>query len=486
MFSASISTVRRAFSVALFAWACTPAADASGQDAASFDQFQERFSQGEQPVNAYLLAQLNRLVSPGPLGVDAGDPDLFQEESAFLGEFQARVFRLFTILVEPQAPSPPVAPAAPCTGKGCPCHLAETVAISKPARRAPIVTGVLSLADLQWRPSETAGNYVRHELERRPAAKPAPPVTAVEVRQPDGIGDPVACARERARYGMRVRAENRAYERAFEAYSSRLADFEAQRPEFVFFSNPSGGLDPEVMLIDTDRVMIVVFRGTDRLEHADTDLGYQAGEWITTDFDFAMIPIDEYGLTGRVHRGFWNSLSRVKDLLADEIERRTQPDKPLWLTGHSLGGVQAQLFAAYLAARSGIAARGVYVFGSPHPGDHEFVGHLESTLPGERLQRFEFMSDPVPALPPRLLGADRAGIRNFHPSLNAMQFDVPEDLSLLDGPPTEFCYHHHEWYINAAFRRIDPAHRASLVPPPPLPTSSATLCSQRDVNAASR
>ncbi|KAG2447612.1 hypothetical protein HYH02_007532 [Chlamydomonas schloesseri] len=45
--------------------------------------------------------------------------------------------------------------------------------------------------------------------------------------------------------------------------------------------------------------------------------------------------------------------------------------KKLWFTGHSLGGVMATLFAAYMQ-RNGYSVQGVYTFGSPIVGDEDW------------------------------------------------------------------------------------------------------------------
>ena len=90
---------------------------------------------------------------------------------------------------------------------------------------------------------------------------------------------------------------------------------------FVHACTPNG-YDPEAMVINTSKAILVVFRGTDRVGCATRDgsrMGeilhetqWQIGEWLGTDFDIAQVDMMLGGVRiapGKVHRGFWNSLA---------------------------------------------------------------------------------------------------------------------------------------------------------------------------------
>lgn len=193
---------------------------------------------------------------------------------------------------------------------------------------------------------------------------------------------------------------------------------------FVADSKPAG-YDPEAMVIATEKALFVVFRGTDRVASNPTgSLQYEWNEWLLVDFDFRFVSPDS-GLRGRVHAGFWSSLLDIREGLLDALnELDPGKGKKLWITGHSLGAAHAQLFAAYVAQR-GRTAQGVYVYAAPHVGDQIFVADLEA-LYGGRLQRFDFVADPVTMVPPYTAGYERAGIRNYHDDLDSLQRNAPE------------------------------------------------------------
>jgi hypothetical protein len=110
--------------------------------------------------------------------------------------------------------------------------------------------------------------------------------------------------------------------------------------------------------------------------------------WLT-DVVVKLVERSEYD--GRVHRGFSSVLrqtwGKVEKVL-DEVQ-----DKPLFLTGHSMGGALAVLTACRLA-KLGRPAVATYTFGSPRVGDRNFCA-------GYSLPTFRIVNrlDLVPEMP---------------------------------------------------------------------------------------
>jgi hypothetical protein len=124
---------------------------------------------------------------------------------------------------------------------------------------------------------------------------------------------------------------------------------------------------------------VLAFRGSDPVTLPN---------WVT-DAVVRLVERPEY--SGRVHRGFssvlhssWERIERVMN----HVE-----EKPLFLTGHSMGGALAVLTACRLA-KVGRAAVATYTFGSPRIGDRNFCAGYD--LPTYRVVN---QLDLVPELP---------------------------------------------------------------------------------------
>lgn len=454
--------------------------DPPAREVASFQRFDYDDGGSDDRVNAYLLAYLARIVNDGRLGYDLGDLGRVDTPDEFALEFEQRTAHFFTGREEPEPPAAPALPDPPCTGPGCPCHLYQVSqeARSQPARRArALVTASTPVA------TRSLGNGYARTVRAPVAGAKRAILSSPDLRPGRGRQAEPSCEREKTRHAARVRAAQTVYDRRFDAYDRERALWESERAEMQFFHREVSGFDPEVMLISTSDGIIVVFRGTDRIASAQTAAWYEWGEWVQTDLNYQMVEPGA-GMRGKVHRGFWNNLSLVREPLADAIEEAGGQTRPVWVTGHSLGGAQAQLFAAYLSAARGIDPRGVYVYGAPHVGDQDFVAEMEGMFPELRLQRFEFMDDAATGVPLYTMGFWRAGTRNHFAGLSAssFSFNTTERLPVLDFP-FNGCHHHTEWYVWATFNRLSPADQQRVPGPPPYPTVSDPACSAAEVAA---
>ena len=272
-----------------------------------------------------------------------------------------------------------------------------------------------------------------------------------------------------------------------------------QLPQYVWVWGRSGGWDPEAMVISTAKAVIVVIRGTDRVAGKKKP-GYDWAEWIQSDFRALPVAPDVAGLNGLVHKGFWESMTAPAALYAPSGNplppgiQNNQPfresllavikafgggQKPIWVVGHSLGAAQAQLYGAYLTVK-GVPPQGVYAVAAPHVGDRTFVDQLNGMFPNQRLQRFDFVHDPVTMVPP--IPYARAGTRVYYDDVKSVQFAAPEQNTAqgirMDGvlnspigrffPPGDFCFHYPQWYLTAAYNQLDQGVVGAM--PSPLPT----------------
>src|SRR5262249_24342235 len=123
-----------------------------------------------------------------------------------------------------------------------------------------------------------------------------------------------------------------------------------------------------------------------------------------------------------MHRGFRRALDQVWDDLETHLDELRS--RPLWLTGHSLGGALATLAAARLATTRG--GKGLYTFGCPRVGNATFT----TTVP-HPWHRFVNSNDVVARLPPPGLfaGYQHGGVLHYIRTDGRIDEDpAPEDV----------------------------------------------------------
>jgi hypothetical protein len=268
----------------------------------------------------------------------------------------------------------------------------------------------------------------------------------------------------------------------------------------------TGGYDPEAIIISTPTTIYVVFRGTDRVacntNPVLNNFGFEWGEWVGTDFKF--LKRTWPNINGELHRGFIESLTFAgfADSVGSRIKNRYGgANKKVWITGHSLGGAHAQLFTLLLKVNWGITAQGLYIFSSPHPGDAAFATQLNNALGSKnRIQRFEFLDDPIPTLPPQMppFSYGRAGVRHYFEDVTKIksgseQIAVWDDfkfvcglsnlglnstvkLEIIAGCGGAFCYHHPTWPLKAIRNHVPSSALVSLPGDIPLPLTGEGTC----------
>ena len=150
------------------------------------------------------------------------------------------------------------------------------------------------------------------------------------------------------------------------------------------FVNRSGS---QAFLAESDHVAVLAFRGTRHSEFSN----------LRNDIDIRHIPV-----MGNVfvHHGFFRSLMAIWAELEIVL---AQLEKPVWYTGHSLGGAMA-LLATLLRPPTA-----THVFGAPRAGNESFA-RLIGRLP---VACYVNCCDIVPRLPPAALGFADAGVKRY-------------------------------------------------------------------------
>ena len=73
-----------------------------------------------------------------------------------------------------------------------------------------------------------------------------------------------------------------------------------------------------------------------------------------------------------IHRGFQAAIDAAREEIGRAVKLARDGDKPLFVTGHSLGAALAVLAARYADGLVGGTPRGVYVYGIPRVGGERF------------------------------------------------------------------------------------------------------------------
>ena len=160
----------------------------------------------------------------------------------------------------------------------------------------------------------------------------------------------------------------------------------------VFFDDRT---DTAGFIIANEDAVVVSFRGTKTISNMITDVrankrGFSHG-----------------GVNGQVHAGFISAGETVFADIRGKISSLQNAGQPILFTGHSLGGALATLAVARRLVPPG-QVFGLYTFGSPRVGDGNFVNTFNGRYQ-QRTFRFSNYRDPVPRVPPKLIGFGHVG-----------------------------------------------------------------------------
>jgi len=179
----------------------------------------------------------------------------------------------------------------------------------------------------------------------------------------------------------------------------------------------------QVYVGKNDQAVVVAFRGS----QAPTTLDGLKDWLLTNANNYLILPegrsgtdFAAAGVGARFHRGFLEALEMVwgpLSAMVDEVLKAQE--RPLWITGHSLGGALA-LLAAWRFQRNFISICAVVTFGAPMIGNERASLAFEQEFPG-KIFRYVDVEDVVPLLPSVSLVANAYSHCQSEVSLTAEQ-----------------------------------------------------------------
>lgn len=185
------------------------------------------------------------------------------------------------------------------------------------------------------------------------------------------------------------------------AYLAEAEAVPAFREQFGMEARLFSVGNTQAYLLTNDNHTVVAFRGTE----APTSIeGLK--DWLLTDAaNLLIVPegrlgtdLAAAGVGARFHQGFVNAIADIWDPLFEAVQAEMKKsERPLWITGHSLGGALA-LLAAWIFKRKFVRVHQIYTFGGPMIGNKDAIQAVDREFPG-KIHRYVHAPDPVPMLP---------------------------------------------------------------------------------------
>lgn len=145
----------------------------------------------------------------------------------------------------------------------------------------------------------------------------------------------------------------------------------------------------QALIVETTNFNVIAFRGSDEVQ-----------DWIK---NFTFFSKKQLGYS--LHSGFLDITSRIFPHIHFQLSR-IRP-RPLFITGHSLGGAMA-VVCALIFTRLNEDFKGLYTFGQPRVFKHGSAQKFNAITKG-RYFRYENNNDGVPHAPPSFFNFKHAG-----------------------------------------------------------------------------
>jgi hypothetical protein len=152
----------------------------------------------------------------------------------------------------------------------------------------------------------------------------------------------------------------------------------------------------QAYILHTDAAVVVVYRGTEfPSTKTEGSLKQALRDW-ADNVKITMQSVPNRPAAEQVHSGFGTGAIDLHHVMKAHLNRlHKQSPRPIWLTGHSLGGALATVGAVLVSPE--LAAHALYVFGCPRVGNKAFAANYP--VPAFR---FVNQRDLVPHLLPEL------------------------------------------------------------------------------------
>ncbi|ROQ20159.1 lipase (class 3) [Marinimicrobium koreense] len=136
----------------------------------------------------------------------------------------------------------------------------------------------------------------------------------------------------------------------------------------------------QAILLVSEKYAVLAFRGTEATCIGDikSDVSASTIDCITE---------------GKVHSGFSEAFNLVESEVVSALKDPGLRNKPLYFTGHSLGGALATIAAKRITHKGGNAA--CYTFGAPRVGDDTWISEIKTPI-----YRLVNAADGVTMMPP--------------------------------------------------------------------------------------
>ena len=247
----------------------------------------------------------------------------------------------------------------------------------------------------------------------------------------------------------------RRYKDKFKLWGMNAFDFIVRSRRFQY--------DTEAVAMSNEEIVVVSFRGSEGVDPISL-----ARDWLFTNFNASFQNISELGAGVKAHAGFWRAFRAVTQPEGDVegievcLDRQGAfSGKKLWLTGHSLGGVVANMGAIWLRSK-GYDVQGIYTYGAPRGGDDVFRDRHQNPFQ-INCQRWVNRNDLIPMVPKGgVLGLfgeryHHVGVTNNIKEDGRIEFNDQEYRGV--GNP---CNHNMTFYAQGIYANLPPNLKAVL------------------------
>lgn len=199
-------------------------------------------------------------------------------------------------------------------------------------------------------------------------------------------------------------------------------------PRYDFINDENGPLGSgfQAVVMSNDHFILMAIRGT------KTPFGTALNpliDWMNN-LTFLPLPAPELGPV-HLHSGWLLTARRVMKTIRSKLaEHRGRTNKPIWITGHSLGGAMSAIIGAMLAQEEKLPVQGIYTFAAPPVGDALYLNAVTANGIHFSTHRWVNDRDPAPYLNklPGMFGSFHAGNAHFITSDGTPMLDTNTPL----------------------------------------------------------